>query len=297
VDSARRRRASSNCARGHIKLTMPFRRTQTWARKARALRARLGIIPTAKVLLFVGRLGREKNVEFLIRAFAALRPLRPDVRLVIVGDGPIRNHLESLATRLTITNEATLTGSVAHAEIALYYQAADVFLFSSLTDTQGIVVLEAIASGLPVIALRDEAFTLMVKDGRNGLLLSRNTLATHDSPRRLPDCSRIGRGGDGSQPPPPEWPDNSPKHSKLDDSRASTSNWSLGARGGHPSRGLVQVAVSDIVIFFLKLIRRLDAVLDDNHVHNLHSVLVGNLEKVLQSIDELAFLDAGLTIG
>ena len=73
---------------------------------------------------------------------------------------------------------------------------------------------------------------------------------------------------------------------------------SLGARGGHPSRGLVQlVAVSDTVIFFLKLIRRLDAVLDDNHVHNLHSVLVGNLEKVLQSIDELAFLDAGLTIG
>ena len=154
-----------------------FKRTQTCARRARAVRTRLGITPREKVLLFVGRLGREKNVEFLVRAFAALRTLHPHVRLVIVGDGPIRDELRSLAENLALGTNAVFTGSVAHAEIAPYYQAADMFVFSSLTDTQGIVVLEAIASGLPVVALRDEAFTLMVKDGRNGLLLPRNVSA------------------------------------------------------------------------------------------------------------------------
>ena len=148
-----------------------FRRTRTCARKARALRLRLGIAPVAKVLLFVGRLGREKNIDFVIRAFAELKKMRREVRLVLVGDGPIRDQLKSLVTRLGLKEATIFTGSVAHAEIASYYQAADLFVFSSLTDTQGIVVLEAIASGLPVVALRDEAFTSMVKNGRNGFLL------------------------------------------------------------------------------------------------------------------------------
>lgn len=148
-----------------------FRRTRTCARKARALRRRLGIAPVAKVLLFVGRLGREKNIDFVIRAFAELKKMRREVRLVLVGDGPIRDQLKSLVTRLGLKEATSFTGSVAHAEIASYYQAADLFVFSSLTDTQGIVVLEAIASGLPVVALRDEAFTSMVKNGRNGFLL------------------------------------------------------------------------------------------------------------------------------
>jgi 1,2-diacylglycerol 3-alpha-glucosyltransferase len=148
-----------------------FRRTRTCARKARALRLRLGIAPDAKVLLFVGRLGREKNIDFVIRAFAELKQMRREVRLVLVGDGPIRDQLKSLVTRLGLKETTSFTGSVAHAEIASYYQVADLFVFSSLTDTQGIVVLEAIASGLPVVALRDEAFTSMVKNGRNGFLL------------------------------------------------------------------------------------------------------------------------------
>jgi 1,2-diacylglycerol 3-alpha-glucosyltransferase len=148
-----------------------FRRTRTCARKARALRLRLGIVPVAKVLLFVGRLGREKNIDFVVRAFAELKKMRREVRPILVADGPIRDQLKSLVTRLGLKEATSFTGSVAHAEIASYYQAAELFVFSSLTDTQGIVVLEAIASGLPVVALRDEAFTSMVKNGRNGFLL------------------------------------------------------------------------------------------------------------------------------
>jgi 1,2-diacylglycerol 3-alpha-glucosyltransferase len=148
-----------------------FRRTPTCARKARALRTRLAIGPGAKVLLFVGRLGTEKNIEFFVRAFDQLRATRRDVHLVLEGDGPIRRGLQSLVTRLALGDAVTITGAVAHEEVGPYYQAADLFVFSSLTDTQGIVVLEAIASGLPVVALRDGAFTLMVKNGRNGFLV------------------------------------------------------------------------------------------------------------------------------
>ena len=148
-----------------------FRRTRTCARKARALRMRLAIAAHVPVLLFVGRLGREKNIEFLIRAFAELRKIQPEGVFVVVGDGPIREQLKALVTRLALKKSTVFTGSVAHAQIAAYYQAADLFVFSSLTDTQGIVLLEAISSGLPVVALRDEAFTLMVKNRRNGILL------------------------------------------------------------------------------------------------------------------------------
>ena len=161
-----------------------FRRTPTCARNARALRAQLAIGPGAKVLLFVGRLGTEKNIEFLVRAFEALRTIRRDVHFVLVGDGPIRNRLQSLVTRLALNDAVIFGGPVAHGKIAAYYQAADLFVFSSLTDTQGIVVLEAIASGLPVVALRDEAFTLMVKNGRNGFLV-RPTASPMQFARRI----------------------------------------------------------------------------------------------------------------
>lgn len=102
---------------------------------------------------------------------------------MLVGDGPIRRGLQSLVSRLALGDAVTLTGPVAHEEVAPYYQAADLFVFSSLTDTQGIVVLEAIASGLPVVALRDDAFTLMVKNGRNGFLVRPTASATQFASR------------------------------------------------------------------------------------------------------------------
>jgi glycosyltransferase involved in cell wall biosynthesis len=110
-------------------------------------------------------------VDFLIRAFAALTRIRRNVVFLLVGDGPIKDQLKALAKSLALDKTVIFTGAVPHSNIAPYYQAADLFLFSSLTDTQGIVLLEAIGSGLPVVALRDAAFTPMVKNGGNGYLL------------------------------------------------------------------------------------------------------------------------------
>jgi hypothetical protein len=84
--------------------------------------------------MFVGRLGREKNIEFVIRAFTELRNIRREVGLVLVGDGPMRDPLKSLVTRLALNEATILAGSVIQAEIASHYLAADLFVFSSLTD-------------------------------------------------------------------------------------------------------------------------------------------------------------------
>jgi len=155
-----------------IKLTQ-FRRTRTSQDRARALRRRLGIDDGAKVLLFVGRMGREKNVQFLIHAFRELRSRRADVVFILVGDGPILSELKSLAKELGLA-DIVFAGAISHTEIAVWYQMSDLFLFASLTDTQGIVILEALASRLGVIALRDAAFTDIVINGKNGLLTAPN---------------------------------------------------------------------------------------------------------------------------
>jgi glycosyltransferase involved in cell wall biosynthesis len=121
-------------------------------------------------------MGREKNVEFLIRAFSELRAQRADVVFVLVGDGPILPQLKSLAKKLGLA-DIVFAGAIPHTEIAAWYQMSDLFLFASLTDTQGIVILEALASGLGVIALRDAAFTDIVINGKNGLLTAPNASA------------------------------------------------------------------------------------------------------------------------
>jgi glycosyltransferase involved in cell wall biosynthesis len=91
------------------------------------------------------------------------------VAFVLVGDGPILPQLKALAKELRLA-DILFAGAIPHTEIAAWYQMSDLFLFASLTDTQGIVILEALASGLGVIALRDAAFTDIVINGKNGLL-------------------------------------------------------------------------------------------------------------------------------
>src|SRR5687768_8209221 len=102
-----------------------------------------------KVIISVGRLAHEKNWETLIRAVAQVYPQHRDMRLVLIGDGPDRQTLESLAMELGIAERVTFTGQLAFDEIAAYLKAADLFSFASVTETQGLVTIEAMAAGLP----------------------------------------------------------------------------------------------------------------------------------------------------
>lgn len=96
------------------------------------------------VLLYVGRISKEKELKFLADVFRALRKVRKDVDLAVVGDGPYREEMQALVP------EAVFTGPLSGAELGCAYASADAFVFPSTTDTFGNVVIEAVSSGLPV---------------------------------------------------------------------------------------------------------------------------------------------------
>jgi glycosyltransferase involved in cell wall biosynthesis len=119
----------------------------------RRFRARFGIDPDRPLLLYVGRVAHEKNIEFLLHSFVALRHTRPDAMLAIAGEGPARPRLEAMAVELGIAPAMHFIGYLDREQgLADCYAAADVFVFASRTETQGLVLLEALAQGRPVVS-------------------------------------------------------------------------------------------------------------------------------------------------
>jgi len=134
------------------------------------LRDRYAVRPEEKILLFVGRLGREKNVEFLLHVFAAVQKDMPQTRLIIVGSGPEEETLKKQTVELGLGDRVIFTGALPRAEVVHCYCGADVFVFGSQTETQGLVLAEAKAAGLPVVAVRAFGAVEMVDDGEDGFL-------------------------------------------------------------------------------------------------------------------------------
>lgn len=126
------------------------------------LRAQWGAAPGDLVLLVVGRLAPEKNLDLVLETFDAMRAVHPGVRLVFAGDGPMRDTLERRCPG------ARFLGSQSQADLARSYASADLLLFPSLTETFGNVTLEALASGLPVLAYACAAAAEWVQTGVNG---------------------------------------------------------------------------------------------------------------------------------
>jgi len=116
-------------------------------------RASFGIAAGRPLLLYVGRVAHEKNIEFLLHAFVAVRHLRPGAMLLIAGEGPARAHLQALVGRLGIAQDVQFIGYLDRERgLTDCYAAADVFVFASRTETQGLVLLEAMAQGRPVVS-------------------------------------------------------------------------------------------------------------------------------------------------
>jgi 1,2-diacylglycerol 3-alpha-glucosyltransferase len=114
------------------------------------LRARLGAGPDDRIVLCVGRLAKEKNLEVLLRAFAQTRDT--SLKLVIAGEGPLRGDLERLARALGIARRTRFLGVVSRGELPQLYASADAFVMPSTTETQGLVLAEAMAAGARVMA-------------------------------------------------------------------------------------------------------------------------------------------------
>lgn len=138
------------------------------AEERRQKRRELGIPEQHQVLLNLGRLGTEKNLEELLCFFAEARKQNPDLTFLIVGDGPDKAHLEKMAVELGIADDTVFTGMVDPKEVQKYYQLADVFVNASTSETQGLTYIEAAANGLPLLCRRDPCLTDVIKDGVNG---------------------------------------------------------------------------------------------------------------------------------
>ena len=122
-------------------------------------------------ILHVGRLGYEKSVDVVLRAFAHLADNYPKVRLMIVGDGPEADSLKTMAVKLGVAGQVQFTGFIPHDQLPSIYHQSDLFVTASTVETQGLVVLEAMASGLPVVGVDAMALPDLIQNGINGYLV------------------------------------------------------------------------------------------------------------------------------
>ena len=137
-----------------------------------AFRRKYRIPPKAPLLITVARLGKEKSIDFILRSFKQVSRRDPEARYVIVGDGPARLDLETLARELGVIDRVVFTGLLRDkAQVIQAYQAATVFVFASKTDTQCLTLLEAAATGLPLVARYDPPLKTALDDGKNGLFV------------------------------------------------------------------------------------------------------------------------------
>lgn len=134
-------------------------------------RQECGIPADAKVLLNIGRISREKNLEAVLEAMPEVFARHPDAWLVLIGSGPWVEALQRKAQDLGIAHRTRFPGPKPWAAIDEYYAIGDVFVSASQSETQGLTYIEALASGLPVIALYDDALEGVILPGVNGQLL------------------------------------------------------------------------------------------------------------------------------
>jgi 1,2-diacylglycerol 3-alpha-glucosyltransferase len=140
-------------------------------------RSCLGFQPDQVVLAYVGRLGPEKNLPFLLRSFAGAAAAFANVRLLIIGDGPERDNLQDLVNSMGIADKVHFTGVVPYEEVPDCLACADAFVTASITEVHPFSVIEAMAAGLPVLGITSPGVGDTVVDGETGFLAS-NDLAS-----------------------------------------------------------------------------------------------------------------------
>jgi glycosyltransferase involved in cell wall biosynthesis len=138
------------------------------------VRHQLGISPDQRILLYVGRLAQEKNLFVLFDAVATAFKQDPSLRLWLVGDGPFRQACMDRIRELNMGDRVRFVGFVPREEVDRYYAASDLFVFSSITETQGLVVQEAMMHGLPAVAVAGGGASAGIENGANGFIVKNN---------------------------------------------------------------------------------------------------------------------------
>lgn len=137
-----------------------------------SLKKELGIKKDDYIILYVGRIAKEKNIDFLINNLKDIVKKIPKVKMIIVGDGPDMKDLLELTHQNKLDKYITFTGKVPWVNVPKYYQLANVFVTASQTETQGLTVIEAMGASKPVVAIKDESFELVMTDRQDGLFFT-----------------------------------------------------------------------------------------------------------------------------
>ena len=157
----------------------PFKKDSLSHDKVIALKKKHNLDPSWPIIVSIGRVAKEKSLDILIRQMPEVLKRMPEIRLVIVGTGPAKDKLEELTVTLGISHNVVFLGAVPYREIGSYYHLGDVFVCCSTTETQGLTYYEAMASGVPIIAKRDDCIRKIIHDKIEGRLF--------DEPEQLPD--------------------------------------------------------------------------------------------------------------
>jgi glycosyltransferase involved in cell wall biosynthesis len=138
-------------------------------------RLRFSITEDRRLMLYVGRVAHEKNIDFLIRVVDRIRQSHPEVLLLITGEGPAENHLRQLCYRLGLGDHVQFIGYLARErDLPDCYAAGDLFAFASATETQGLVLLESMQAGTPVVTTAVMGTAEVMADRRGGLVAPEN---------------------------------------------------------------------------------------------------------------------------
>ncbi|MFC1997278.1 glycosyltransferase [Chloroflexota bacterium] len=129
------------------------------------------------ILTYIGRLGPEKNLPFLLRAFNGAAQAYENICLLIVGDGPEHDNLKGLVRHMPIADRVHFTGFVDYKKIPNYLAAADIFVTASITEVHPLSVIEAMGAGLPVLGINSPGVADTVNDGKDGFIVEEEDLA------------------------------------------------------------------------------------------------------------------------
>lgn len=146
----------------------PFSPSRYTKNEVESLKEQFNLPLDSPTVLFVGRIAKEKSIDFVLEAFPAVVKRIPNAKFFIVGDGPETNHLREMVKELGLEDAVIFAGLQPWATIGKFYQLGDVFVSASVSETQGLTFAEAMAAGLPVVAKHDESIEELVQDDYNG---------------------------------------------------------------------------------------------------------------------------------
>ena len=153
----------------------PFSKSNFTLEEKNKLKESLGIKPEEKVILFLGRVATEKSIDVIMNVMPSIFNEYSNCKFLIVGDGPSKKDLEEQAKQLNIQDKVIFTGKIPYSDVPKYYNLGDVFVNASLTETQGLTFIEAMAAGIPVVAKYAPNLSEYIKNGKNGILVKKNT--------------------------------------------------------------------------------------------------------------------------